>query len=264
MSSKKVRFNCLKRKRNSVPEDEIAKASASGSNRTLLENAKNLANSKSRPLNSNKLLTISEPELCRNNLPSSSATKSPVSYSKNANINELRPNGKATSVDSSKTGQYKPRYKSRHFSSTTDQEHHYEKKQRPVSSSISSQKTKNKPAERSKRNSRAYREYRVTVMLKVILLCFILLWLPYSLIVVIAASCESCIPDDAWNVSYWLCYLNSTVNPFCYGFCNENFRRTFKAILTTRWWTKKSRKILRIGRKNLNPSSRHSSTSNQR
>lgn len=91
-------------------------------------------------------------------------------------------------------------------------------------------------------HQRAIRERRVIFLLKCILICFIVLWLPYSLIVVVVALSKVQLPSYVWTISYWLCYLNSTANPFCYGLCNENFRRTFKIILTTKWWNKSNRR----------------------
>lgn len=93
---------------------------------------------------------------------------------------------------------------------------------------------------------RLNREKRATTLLKSILICFISLWLPYNVIVIVSGVCPSCeISDFLWILSYWLCYLNSTANPFCYGYCNENFQRTFKALLTNKWWTTKGRRQMR-------------------
>lgn len=94
--------------------------------------------------------------------------------------------------------------------------------------------------------ARLNREKRATTLLKSILICFISLWLPYNIIVVVSGICASCdISSFMWKLSYWLCYLNSTANPFCYGYCNENFQRTFKALLTNKWWTRKGRREMR-------------------
>jgi hypothetical protein len=67
--------------------------------------------------------------------------------------------------------------------------------------------------------------------ISVILGAFAACWTPYHVIAIIASFCPTCINVHLYMFSYFLCYLNSPINPFCYAASNQQFKNAFKRIM---------------------------------
>ncbi|NXD77531.1 HRH1 protein, partial [Halcyon senegalensis] len=76
-----------------------------------------------------------------------------------------------------------------------------------------------------------YRERKAAKQLGVIMAAFMLCWIPYFISFMVIAFHSQNHFLEIHKFTVWLGYVNSTLNPFLYPLCNQNFKKTFKKIL---------------------------------
>lgn len=81
------------------------------------------------------------------------------------------------------------------------------------------------------------REVRLAKALGLIILCFVLCWLPYQVVSFLTLDeiiIEDCSVEIADTVTCWFAYLNSAVNPVLYAYTHRDFKRALRSILCRR------------------------------
>ncbi|XP_023143232.1 histamine H3 receptor-like [Amphiprion ocellaris] len=96
--------------------------------------------------------------------------------------------------------------------------------------------------------SRLSRDKKIAKSLAIIVCVFAICWAPYTLLMIIRAACRGrCIQHHWYEVTFWLLWLNSAVNPFLYPLCHSSFRRAFSKILCPKQHTTPPSSVLRTG-----------------
>ncbi|XP_038071899.1 muscarinic acetylcholine receptor M5-like [Patiria miniata] len=85
-----------------------------------------------------------------------------------------------------------------------------------------------------------HRHRKAAITLSVLVGVFVASWLPFYIASLLAAFCESCVSDLAWEVVNYLLWCNSTINPFLYALLAVRFRQNFLRFLGLRSCTKRS------------------------
>lgn len=84
--------------------------------------------------------------------------------------------------------------------------------------------------QKSKSENRARKAFRT---ISFILGAFVICWTPYHILALVEGFCTNppCTNEYLYMFSYFLCYANSPMNPFCYALANQQFKKTFTRLL---------------------------------
>ncbi|KAG5673033.1 hypothetical protein PVAND_003111 [Polypedilum vanderplanki] len=84
--------------------------------------------------------------------------------------------------------------------------------------------------QKSKSENRARKAFRT---ISFILGAFVLCWTPYHIFALVEGFCRDppCVNEHLYMFSYFLCYANSPLNPFCYALANQQFKKVFMRLL---------------------------------
>ncbi|NXX83846.1 HRH3 protein, partial [Urocolius indicus] len=79
---------------------------------------------------------------------------------------------------------------------------------------------------------RLSRDKRVAKSLAIIVCVFGFCWAPYTLLMIIRAACHGhCVHYSLYEISFWLLWVNSAINPVLYPLCHMSFRKAFIKLL---------------------------------
>ena len=84
----------------------------------------------------------------------------------------------------------------------------------------------------SREQTRTRRENKAARFLAILVLVFLLTWMPYTLITVITSFCaEACINLSIYEAANWLLWSKAAFNPVLYALNSEKYRSNFKKIV---------------------------------
>ncbi|NXQ97264.1 HRH3 protein, partial [Sagittarius serpentarius] len=77
---------------------------------------------------------------------------------------------------------------------------------------------------RSRTGSKLQRDKKIAKSLAIIVCAFAVCWAPYTLLMIIRGACQgTCVHNSLYEITFWLLWLNSSLNPFLYPLCHMRF-----------------------------------------
>lgn len=86
----------------------------------------------------------------------------------------------------------------------------------------------------TRRTKNFARELKLAKTLGIVVLCFVMCWLPFEIInvvILVDKGVDTCVVEIVDTVACWLAYLHSSLNPLLYAFASTDYRRAFKKLL---------------------------------
>ncbi|XP_056378978.1 histamine H3 receptor-like [Hyla sarda] len=84
------------------------------------------------------------------------------------------------------------------------------------------------------------RDKKVAKSLAILVSVFAVCWAPYTFLVTIDRACQNnCVAQYWYDVTVYILYFNSAINPILYPLCHKSFRKAFSLLLQMclRKWT---------------------------
>ncbi|KAK7101608.1 alpha-2B adrenergic receptor-like [Littorina saxatilis] len=78
------------------------------------------------------------------------------------------------------------------------------------------------------------REQKVFRTLTYVVVGYLICWMPFHVSFDVMAIDRTLVPERFYDVTYWLAYCNSAINPFLYNFSSPDFHRAFKRLMGRR------------------------------
>ncbi|OCT76722.1 histamine H3 receptor [Xenopus laevis] len=85
------------------------------------------------------------------------------------------------------------------------------------------------------------RDEKIAKSLSILVGVFVICWAPYTFLASIRAACSGyCVASYWYDITMWMLYMNSAINPILYPLCHKHYRKAFFLIV------KKSKNFFKI------------------